>query len=373
MRFPFLNLKTVNEPYMAELREAACRVVESGRYVGGDENDEFEHMLAESTGCAHAIGVSNGLDALRLIFRALIELGRLKTGDGVAVPANTYIASALAVTDAGLKPVFIDASAETMNMDTRQAWEHAGDFKALMTVHLYGRPCWDDNLLRLAREKGIIIVEDNAQAIGAAASVPGLNDTLATGSLGRAAAFSFYPTKNIGALGDAGAVTTSDAELAATVRALANYGSDRRYHNIYCGFNCRLDPIQAAFLKVKLPHTDAENARRRKLATAYDANIVNPLIIKPTINEPDKCVWHQYVIRCEQRDALRTYLEAEGVGTDINYPMPVHKQPCYSEYSHLHMPVAEELSRTLLCLPISACTSTDDAAEIAAIINRFRL
>ncbi len=373
MKYPFLDLKTVNKPWIAELRDAACRVVDSGWYIGGSEVESFEKELAVMTGTDYAVGVSNGLDALRLIFRAYVELGRLKKGDKVIIPANTYVASALAVSDAGLEPLFIDVDKETMNLDTSLLDSTLDkEPKAILTVHLYGRPCFDEKMLAFARRHNLLIIEDNAQAIGASASIEGLNGNKTTGSLGNAAAFSFYPTKNIGALGDAGAVTTCDAELAATVRALGNYGSDRRYHNIYKGYNCRLDPLQAAFLRVKLTHTSEENLRRQALASVYDSVIDNTLVRRPLMTDPDRCVWHQYVVLSHHRDKLKTYLAENGVGTDINYPVPVHKQPCYSRFASLSMPVAETLSNELLCLPISRCTSTEDAKAIAGIINDFK-
>lgn len=365
MRYPFLDLRTVNEPIMAELKAAAARVVESGRYVGGAECAALEDELKAVAKTSYAVGVSNGLDALRLIFKAYIELGRLAPGDEVLVPANTYIASVLAVTDAGLTPVFVDASAETLNMDTALIEKNITErTRAILTVHLYGRPCYDSTLADAARRHNLLIIEDNAQAIGATAS-----DGRPTGCLGDAAAFSFYPTKNIGALGDAGAVTTDDSRLAATVRALANYGSEKRYENIYCGYNCRLDPIQAAFLRVKLPHLAEENERRRTLARIYDKEITNPLVRKPEYTAGS--VWHQYTVCVADRDRFREYLAENGVGSDVNYPTPPHRQPCYERFASLSLPVAEELSRRVVCLPISACTSTADAREIARIINRF--
>ena len=365
MRYPFLDLRTVNEPLMAELKAAANRVIESGRYVGGSECAAFEDELKGVAGTRFAVGVSNGLDALRLIFKSYIETGRLAPGDEVLVPANTYIASVLAVTDAGLTPVFVDASCRTLNMDTSLIDRAVTPrTRAILTVHLYGRPCYDRALADAAERHNLIVVEDNAQAIGAVNS-----DGRPTGGLGDAAAFSFYPTKNIGALGDAGAVTTNDEQLAATVRALANYGSEKRYENIYCGYNCRLDPIQAAFLCVKLPYLEAENERRRALAGIYDAEIRNSLLTKPEFNAGS--VWHQYVVCAPERDRFRTYLADNGVGTDVNYPTPPHRQPCYDRYAHLSLPVAEELSRMVVCLPVSACTSTADAREISHIINQF--
>ena len=254
-RYPFLDLGTVNAEYADALKAAACRVIDSGRYVGGPENEAFEKELADATGTAFAIGVSNGLDALRLIFKAYIALGRLNPGDEVLVPANTYIASVLAITDSGLSPVFVEPDPTTLNLDTSLIEQAVTPHtRAILTVHLYGRACYDRAMAEAAHKHGLIIVEDNAQAIGADAEYRSPHGTTRTGSLGDAAAFSFYPTKNIGALGDAGAVTTSDPDLASAVRALANYGSTSRYHNVYEGYNCRLDPIQAAFLRAKLPH-----------------------------------------------------------------------------------------------------------------------
>lgn len=362
--YPFLDLRKTNMAYSEAMQDAFVRFLDSGRYIGGREVELFEKELAAMSHAGYAVGVSNGLDALRLIFRAYIELGRLKPGDGVLVPANTYVASVLAVSDAGLTPVFVDASGETMNMDTSLV-EHAltPDVKAVMTVHLYGRPCYDDRLRNVVEKHGLILVEDNAQAIGARTG------GCPTGSLGDAAAFSFYPTKNIGALGDAGAVTTGDRNLADAVRALANYGSDRRYHNVYKGFNCRLDPVQAALLRIKLRDLDIISDRRRRIADIYNKAIDNEYIVCPVIDKG--CVWHQYVIRTAYRDELRRYLDENGVGTDIHYPVPPHRQPCYAEYAGISMPVAERLSETILSLPIGT-VSDEEAMEIARIINGFR-
>ena len=357
--YTFLDLDLVNRPYMADIRAALDRVALSGRYVGGPEVEAFENELAAATGTRYAVGVSNGLDALRLIFRAYILLGRLQPGDEVLVAANTYVASVLAVSDAGLRPVLVDADGETMNMSAYAAARAVTPrTRAILPVHLYGRTCWDEKMKELVREHDLIVVEDNAQAIGARSAVSGIDDrSHNTGALGHAAAFSFYPTKNIGALGDAGAVTTDDSELAATVRALANYGSDRRYHNIFKGFNCRLDPLQAAVLRVKLPHLDA---------------IADTYVRLPLPSVEGDCVWHQFVVRCDARDELRAHLVANGVQTDINYPSPVHRQPCYEkEFAGCSFPVAERLGDTLLCLPVSACTSVADACEISEIINSY--
>lgn len=366
MKYPFLDLKTVNEPYMERLCSRAREVVLSGRYVGGAEVEDFEKKLARSTGTDYAIGCANGLDAIRLIFRALLELNRLQPGDEVIVPANTYIASILAVTDCGLTPVFVEPDERTMNLSGESIRPYITDrTKAVLTVHLYGRCAYDAEFEKIVKDNNLILVEDNAQAIGAEAF-----NSKRTGNLGVAAAFSFYPTKNIGALGDAGAVTTSDKKLADAVRAIANYGSDRRYHNIYKGLNSRLDPIQAAFLSLKLDDLENESRRRRRLATVYDTEITNPLVRKPELAEGH--VWHQYVVRVRNREAFRNFLEQNGVQTDIHYATPPHLQPCYAEYAHLQLPETEKLAREVVSLPISACTSADDAREIAAIINRFQ-
>ena len=368
LRYPFLDLGKLNADDAEALKAAACRVIDSGRYVGGEECEAFERELAAYTGTDYAIGVSNGLDALRLILRAYILIGRLEPGDEVIVPANTYIASVLAITDAGLTPVFVDASYSTLNIDTSLIEQAiTSKTKAIMTVHLYGRPAYDETMRRLVDKYNLLLIEDNAQAIGA--DFAGVK----TGALGHAAAFSFYPTKNIGAIGDAGAVTTNDAELAGAVRALANYGSDKRYHNIYAGFNCRLDPIQAAFLRVKLAGIDCEAARRRQLVSVYNQFICNDLIGKPLIESPDNSVWHQYVVKVTDREHFRNYLTANGVGSDVHYAVPPYKQPCYSRYAKLQFPITERIAAEVVSLPTSKSTSLSDAEAIAGIINSYKI
>ena len=376
MRYPFLDLKESNKPYLDEMSAAAARVIRSGRYIGGEENDTFEKYLANMVGTKYAVGVSNGLDALRLIMRAYVALGIMYPGDEVIVPGNTYIASILAISDAGLVPVPVDADISTMNIDPSliEAAVTART-RAVMTVHLYGRVSWDERMAEIARRYNLKVIEDCAQSIGARASVAGLNGGVYAGSLGDAGAFSFYPTKNIGAVGDAGAVTTDDEQLATTVRALANYGSDRRYHNIYCGYNCRLDPIQAAMLMVKLPHTSDENADRFARALAYSRTIRHPQVIPPLLSaQVTDNVWHQYVIRVTggRRDEMMERLAQRGVGTDIHYAVPPHKQPCYESLRHVSLPVTELLASEVLSLPIGAGTSVKDAAEIGEIINSIK-
>lgn len=383
--YPFLDLAKVNEPYLEALTEAAARVIRSGRYVGGPEVDGFEKSLAGMLGVPCAVGVSNGLDALRLTLRALILLGRLDEGDGVIVPANTYIASVLAVSDAGLKPVLVDPDIATMNLSAEGMEKVlAPRVRAVMPVHLYGRVAWSDAMRELVERNSLIVIEDCAQAIGAKALCDGLNTSRMAGALGHAGCLSFYPTKNTGALGDAGAVVTHDRELAAAVRALANYGADRRYHNIYKGFNCRMDPIQAAMLSVKLPYTLQENADRFARALAYSRTISNPGVITPMLSEGviDN-VWHQYVIRVPggRRDYLREQLLERGVETDIHYAVPPHRQPCYRDTLSPDndntitpaFPITETLASQVISLPIATGTTVADASEIAEIINLINL
>lgn len=373
-KYKFLDLEQVNRPFVDEMVRAAERVARSGRYIGGPEVEAFEQELAAITGTRHAVAVSNGLDALRLILRAYIEEGFMSEGDEVLVPSDTYIATILAVTDNGLRPVFVEPRLDTFNIDTAGIEEALTPrTKVILTVHLYGRTAYDAEMQRIADRHGLRIVEDNAQAIGAVHT-----DGRMTGHLGHAAGFSFYPTKNIGAMGDAGAVTTDDDALAARVRALANYGSDRTYHNIFKGLNCRHDPVQAAVLRVKLPWLGRESERRRRLAAVYDREIANPAVVKPSatpgtaIIDDISHVWHQYVLRTDRRDELREFLEKNGVETAVHYPTAPHRQPCMQEYASLSLPVAEQIARQVVSLPVSACTSEADAAEIAAIINRYK-
>lgn len=362
----FLDLETVNKPFEKEIDEAVRRVIASGRYIGGPEVAEFERSLAESCGAPYCVGTGNGLDALRLIIRAYIELGEMAPGDEIIVPSNTYIATVLAITDNGLIPVFAEPDPRTMNLDTSRLSEYLSPrTRAIMTVHLYGRTCFDSAMLDFARSNSLKIIEDNAQAIGATTA----DGSRITGSLGDAAAFSFYPTKNIGALGDAGAVTTSDPRLANAVRAIANYGSDRQYHNIYRGLNSRLDPIQAAILSVKLPYLDRENGLRRDIAAVYEQEIKNPCVIKPLFD--NSSVWHQYVVQVEDRENFRRYLADNSVETAVHYPLAPFDQPCYASVYKPDCPIARKLAESVVSLPVSRCTSVDDARHIADIINTY--
>lgn len=373
MKYQFLDLAKANEPYMEQLQEAACNVIKSGRYLKGEQTNLLEQEIAGLCEAKYCIAVSNGLDALRLIFRAYIELGVLHHDDHVIVPANTYIASVLAVSDNGMTPCLCDARPDTMNLDSSLIENLITPaVKAIMPVHLYGTPCWDEDLMTIAKRYDLKIIEDNAQGIGAKSNVPGINGTFTTGGLGHASAVSFYPTKNLGALGDAGAVVTNDEDLAKAVRAIANYGSDTRYHNIYMGLNCRIDEIQAAMLRVKLRYLNVENLRRAEAAQAYNNFITNPLVKKPDIFDDMIQIWHQYVIRVEKRDEMRTFLEKNGVMTDIHYATPPHRQPCYRRFQSYRLPVTNEIADNAISLPIGHPITPADAEQIALIINKFK-
>jgi len=368
--YPLLSLQQLNHPYAERLKEAAARVIDSGWYLHGVETEALENEICHFLGCRYAIGVGNGLDSLRLIFRAYIELGRLHPGDEVIVPANTFMASVLALTCNGLVPHFVEPSVHTHNLDTELlAQAVTSRVRAILVVHLYGRTCWDDRLVAAARENGLIVVEDNAQAIGARRLG---DDTCRTGALGDAAGTSFYPGKNLGALGDAGIVTTSDAAVAEMVRNLANYGGSRRYVYEHQGINSRIDEIQAAFLRVKLPFVDAENERRNELAQLYDKKICNPVVIRPEIPAQGTHVWHQYVVRTPYREAFMRYLQEHGIATGIHYPIPPHKQEAYSEYNALSLPVTEMLAREVVSMPIAPYLTDEDIDYIASVMNSFR-
>ncbi len=376
-RFPFLDLGEINRGYYSGLCEAAERVIASGRYIGGEEVERLECEMAEMCRAPYAVGVSNGLDALRLIMTAWVETGLLSRDDGVIVAANTYIASILAIIHSGLRPVLVDPDEKTSNLSAEgveKACLADEGVKAVMPVHLYGRVAWDKDLREIVTRKELLVIEDAAQAIGAISPRPGLFGSRHAGALGHAGAFSFYPTKNIGALGDGGIVVTHSKRIADTVRALANYGKTSQYHNEYAGFNCRLDPLQAAMLRVKLGDTRNVNARRFERAVAYNNVISHPFVIKPEITpQVTDQVWHQYVVRIPEgrRDRMRLYLADNGVETALHYPVPPHCQPCLRALLHSPLPVTEKLASEILSLPISDCTPVADAAAIGRIINSF--
>ena len=367
MNIPFLSLKDVTALHGTEISEAVNRVVNGGWYLQGKENERFEADYAGFIGTKHCIGCANGLDALIWIFRAYIELGIMQPGDEVIVPANTYIATILAITENGLKPVLVEPRLNTLEIDDDLIEERINEkTKAICIVHLYGRNAYTEKIGQLCKKYNLKLVEDNAQAHGCK-----YTDGRLTGSIGDAAGHSFYPGKNLGALGDGGAVTTNDPELAAAVRALANYGSQKKYVFKYTGRNSRLDEIQAAVLDVKLKYLVEDNAHRKEVAHYYYEHISNPLIKLPDLIPDEQNVYHLFPVFCEKRDELHDYLEANGVGTVIHYPIPPHKQECYKEWESMSLPQTEYIADHELSLPIGPSIKKDEVAKVVALINAF--
>jgi dTDP-4-amino-4,6-dideoxygalactose transaminase len=363
----FLDLQKINLQHQAEMEEALLRTYRSGWYLLGNELQNFENNLANYIGSKHVIGVANGLDALRLILRAYIELGFMKEGDEVLVPANTFIASVLAISHNHLTPILVDPSIQTYNLDIDKIEEKITPrTKAIMVVHLYGRVCWSEQLTALAKKYNLKIIEDNAQAIGAE-----WNGTK-TGNLGDAAGFSFYPGKNLGALGDGGAVSTHDEIVAKTIRSLANYGSSEKYIHQYQGLNSRLDELHAAVLDVKLKYLDLENSRRREIAKRYCQAISNKDIVLPEMPvSENEHVWHLFVVYTSKRDELQKHLAKKEIQTLIHYPVAPHKQKAYAHLAAMHYPVAEQLQREVLSLPINAVLSDDEVNHVITSITMF--
>lgn len=363
----FLDLQKLNLLYQEEIETILLETFRSGWYLLGNQTKNFETNLSKYIGSSYAIGVANGLDALRLIFKAYLELGQLKFGDEVIVPANTYIASLLAITDNRLKPVFAEPSIDNYNIDISKIEALiTPKTKAIMVVHLYGQVCWSEELEALAKKYDLKIIEDNAQAIGAEWN------GIKSGNLSDAAGFSFYPGKNLGALGDGGAVTCKDSLLAKTIRALANYGSEEKYVNKYQGLNSRLDEIQAAVLDIKMKYIDADNQKRRKIAETYVAGINNSKIILPQLPaNSQEHVWHLFVVRTKKRDQLQQHMEKNGVQTLIHYPIPPHKQRAYKYYNHLSFPITEKIHDEVLSLPISPVMEDDEIQKVIDAINQY--
>ena len=369
----FLDLQKINAQYAAELKQVAADVIDSGWFLMGSQLTKFEADLAKFNGVKHAIGVANGLDALKLILKAYMDLGVMQEGDEVIVPANTYIASLLAISDNQLVPVLVEPDAQNFNLDIDLIEQHiTSKTKAIMVVHLYGQICWSEKLVALAKKYDLKIIEDNAQAIGAS-----WNGTT-SGSLGDAAGFSFYPGKNLGALGDAGAVTTNDDALAEQVRTLGNYGSKQKYVNEFQGSNSRLDEIQAGFLGVKLKYLPAENQHRRQIAERYLSEIKNPLIALPfpvntaiEASENLEHVWHLFVVKTQDRNRLQKYLAENDIQTLIHYPIPPNKQLAYAAMNHLDYPITNAIHETVLSLPISPITTHDEVTKIIHVINSY--
>lgn len=363
---PFLSLKQITDKYSQEIHEAVARVIDSGWYLQGKENENFESAYSKYIGTKYTVGCANGLDALIWIFRAYIEMGVMKPGDEVIVPANTYIASILAISENGLKPVLVEPSIETYQIDDSLIEKAITNrTKAILIVHLYGQCAYTDKIGELCKKYNLKLVEDNAQAHGC--KFKGKR----TGSLGDAAGHSFYPGKNLGALGDAGAVTTNDEELAKIVRAVANYGSHQKYVFKYLGRNSRLDEIQAAILNVKLKHLDEDIAIRKQIAKYYIDNISNSEIITPIVKDWDSHVFHIFTIRCKRRDELQKYLTENGIQTIIHYPIPPHKQECYKEWNGLSFPITEQIHNEELSLPMSPCLDIKDIKNVISLLNLF--
>lgn len=370
---PFLDLKAINAQYRDELIEACTRVIDSGWYIGGQELAQFEQDFADYCGTQFVIGVANGLDALTLVLRAWMEMGKLKAGDEVIVPANTYIASILAITENKLVPVLVEPDIATYNINPDNIEASITDkTKAILPVHLYGQLAAMPTIMNIAKRHNLLVLEDAAQAHGA--SLQGKK----AGNWGDASGFSFYPGKNLGALGDAGAITTNDSELADTLRALHNYGSHEKYKNVLKGVNSRLDEIQAAMLSVKLKYLDTEIAHRRKVASAYLTGIHNPVVILPVdsaisdLDNHTSHVWHVFVIRCNQREALQKHLLDQGVQSLIHYPIPPHQQQAYKEWNTRSFPVSELIHEQVLSLPMGPTMSDKQMNAVIIAVNSFR-
>ena len=399
---PFLSLKDVTALHGDEINEAVSRVVNSGWYLQGQENERFERHYAEFIGTKYCVGCANGLDALIWIFRAYIEMGVMQPGDEVIVPANTYIATILAITENGLKPVLVEPKLNTLEIDDDRIEEVITPrTKAICIVHLYGRNAYTDKIGDLCKKYNLKLIEDNAQAHGCYAPIDNEQWTIdnsaaaansspfthhsslkRTGSIGDAAGHSFYPGKNLGALGDGGAVTTNDEELANAIRALANYGSQKKYVFKYTGRNSRLDEIQAAVLDVKLKYLDEDNQHRKEIAHYYYEHINNPLISLPDLLPDDQNVYHLFPIIVHNpsllggdggrlRDALHDYLERHGVGTVIHYPIPPHKQECYKEWNYMSLPITEQIASQELSLPIGPTILLEEAIQVVELLNQF--
>ena len=362
----FLNLERENQRYASEFKDAVLRVIDSGWYILGEEKKKFEKDFSAYCNVNHCVGVGNGLDAIRLILMGYMELGVMQEGDEVIVPANTFIATALAVSQCGLKPIFVDCDIHTYNIDSNSVLKKVSfKTKAIIAVHLYGQVAAMDELKIIARQYNLKLIEDAAQAHGAT------YEGRKAGGLADAAAFSFYPVKNLGALGDAGAVTTDDDGLAEIVRTLSNYGSDHKYIHKYKGLNSRLDEVQAATLSVRLKHLDDDNKRRIGIARYYSEGIKNPQVVLPMVEDKRSHVFHLYVIRSSQRDRLRQYLLDHGIHTQIHYPLSIHKQEAYSKLKNIVIPVAECLQEEVLSLPLYPSLKNEEIYRIIEVLNQF--
>ena len=361
----YLPLGKINARYDAELRKAVGRVMDSGWYLRGEATRQFETHYAEYIGTKHCIGCGNGFDALTLILRAYMEMGVMATGDEVIVPANTFIASILAITECGLTPVLVEPDSNTLQIDDSKIEAAITErTKAVMIVHLYGICAYTDRIGEVCKKYGLKLIEDNAQAHGCT-----FKEIVRTGSLGDAAGHSFYPGKNLGALGDAGAITINDVELADIIRTIGNYGSHQKYVHNYLGRNSRMDELQAAMLDVKLQYLDADNVRRKEIATLYINKVKNPQVRMPLMDRDS--VWHIFPVICPRRDNLQQYLREHGVETQIHYPIPPHKQKCYVDWNHLSFPITEQIHAQELSLPCHQAMTQEEADRIVDLLNDF--
>lgn len=363
---PFLDLRSINARHRDRLVAAVTEVVDSGQYILGDKLKSFEQSFSGYCGAKHTIGTGNGLDALTLIIRAYKELGIFKEGDEILVPANTYIASILAITENRLKAILVEPDIQTYNLDENLLKAKITNrTKGIMVVHLYGQVCYSEKLRAIADTHGLKIIEDSAQAAGA------IHNGRKAGALGDANGMSLYPSKNLGALGDAGIITTSDDALADVARALRNYGSREKYHNQYKGINSRLDEMQAAILSVKLQFLDEENEERRRIARRYRKEITNKKIELPFVIHEESHVWHLFVIRLKERAAFERHMTEQGIQTLIHYPIPPHKQPAYHEWNGESYPITEEIHNTIISLPLYPGMPEADIARVVDACNTF--
>lgn len=366
MEIPFFDLKRLHLPYQEELQEQLGDVIATGWYVRGPYVEKFETAFSQYLNVSHVVGVGNGLDALTLIFRAYLEMGKLEVGDEIIVPANTYIASVLAISECGLVPILVEPELETYNIDVLKVKESINSkTKAVLTVNLYGLISDVEALQFICKERNLLLIEDNAQAVGASL------EQKQAGTFGDAAGFSFYPTKNLGALGDGGAVVTNDTELATAVRAIANYGSEEKYKNIYKGVNSRLDEIQAAALLVKLKYLDEENDRRRSVAERYLEAIDNPKIALPEGEYLENHVWHLFVVRTQNRESFMSYLKEQGIYTQIHYPTPIYQHPAYRDMAFLSKPITEKVCAEVVSLPMASYLTVEEVEYIIDVVNGY--
>lgn len=359
----FLDLEKINNRFRSEIDKRIKTILDKGWYLQGEENERFARNFANYCGTKYAIGVANGLDAINLIIRAF-GFGK---GDEIIVPSNTYIATILAISENYCTPVLVEPDIDTYNINPDLIEEKITDkTKAIVVVHLYGQAVQMEKVWALAKKYNLRVIEDSAQAHGA------IYQNKRVGNLSDASAFSFYPGKNLGALGDAGAVTTNDKELYEKIKAIANYGSDYKYHHIYKGVNSRLDEIQAAVLDIKLKYLDADNTKRREIAEYYQENIKNPKIILPKTYDKEAHVWHVFVIRCNDRENLQKHLEEHEIQTLIHYPTPPHKQGAYREWNNLSFPISEEIHKTILSLPISPVMTEEEVKKVVGVVNDWK-